>query len=289
MAWGPRYRASGRTQQKTPPPTILYFWHGRLPSDRPDITDVFTGRYQANAFLFSRSLHSNGTTGYNSIYIPTHTHTHICIYITVKYRNQGVMTLALTNNVMQSNAYPVAVERAREEYTVLAQLNNTARVSSSCGRHFPLRATVYIVLIFIESILSFGMPCSLVDVQQGFGGKCYFQLHGEKKGERENVSTDIGTAVTIFICIPNVPQSNYTSTLKTSHHRPPIRSYIASHGLHSYSCEYLTWPLSNAMLNSASREAERRLGVRDLRLKPQKWGGRGVSQTPDPSNANKLH
>jgi hypothetical protein len=38
----------------------------RLPSDSPDIVDVFTGRYQATYFLLS--LQSNGTTRYVIIY-----------------------------------------------------------------------------------------------------------------------------------------------------------------------------------------------------------------------------
>jgi hypothetical protein len=49
--WGHRYVASGRTQQKTPPPTVsLNSFHGWLPSDSPDIIDVFTGRYQVIRF-----------------------------------------------------------------------------------------------------------------------------------------------------------------------------------------------------------------------------------------------
>jgi hypothetical protein len=46
-AWGPRWAASERTQQKTPFPTVLYCCYGCSPSDSPDIVDVFTGRYQA--------------------------------------------------------------------------------------------------------------------------------------------------------------------------------------------------------------------------------------------------
>jgi hypothetical protein len=46
-SWGPRYIAHGRTQQKTPPPAIFYCCYGHLPSNSPDIADVFTGRYQA--------------------------------------------------------------------------------------------------------------------------------------------------------------------------------------------------------------------------------------------------
>jgi hypothetical protein len=66
--WGTRYRASGRTQQKTPPPTIFYFY-GRLPSDISDNIDVFTdrclvtGRYAIISFWFWNCSYNN--TGEN--------------------------------------------------------------------------------------------------------------------------------------------------------------------------------------------------------------------------------
>jgi hypothetical protein len=44
-AWGPRYIASGRTQPKTPPSAVFYFYL-RLRSNTSDIVGVFTDRYQ---------------------------------------------------------------------------------------------------------------------------------------------------------------------------------------------------------------------------------------------------
>jgi hypothetical protein len=48
----PRYTASGRTQQKTPPLTSLTCCYGRLPSNSSDIVEVFIGRYQATHVPF---------------------------------------------------------------------------------------------------------------------------------------------------------------------------------------------------------------------------------------------
>jgi hypothetical protein len=46
-AWGSRFTALGRTQQKTPPRQFYYCCYGRFPRESPDIVDVFTSRCQA--------------------------------------------------------------------------------------------------------------------------------------------------------------------------------------------------------------------------------------------------
>jgi hypothetical protein len=60
-AWGPRYTASGRTQQKTPPPEVTIIvtggciWIAR-------ISLKCLPALPSNSYCISRSLHSNGTT-----------------------------------------------------------------------------------------------------------------------------------------------------------------------------------------------------------------------------------
>jgi hypothetical protein len=64
LSWCPSYITPGRTQQKTPPSTILLCWHGRLPSDRLDIISAETclSTVARNGRLFIHPWHSNGCT-----------------------------------------------------------------------------------------------------------------------------------------------------------------------------------------------------------------------------------
>jgi hypothetical protein len=59
---GPYYIAPGGSNRKHRPQQFFYCCYGRLPSDSPDIVDLFTGRYRATHIPSSDRLHSNGTT-----------------------------------------------------------------------------------------------------------------------------------------------------------------------------------------------------------------------------------
>jgi hypothetical protein len=66
-AWGPRCITSGRTQQKTPPPTFPLLFLLAVPQQELEYCWRVYRPLPSNARSFSRSFHSNGTTRYNKI------------------------------------------------------------------------------------------------------------------------------------------------------------------------------------------------------------------------------